>query len=110
MHKLTDEQKELCKHNAKQLLIAIDQLGNALLGSIASLLVILHIKEDSEKYWADETISSHCYRWDVFMKCYHLPRKIVDYVALHLFHDENHCEESYLSEKLGRQEPPECRK
>lgn len=36
------------------------------------------------------------------------PRKVVDALAL-LFGDKDHCQQSYESERLGRQLPPEER-
>ena len=74
----------------KAVLIALDQLVNALAGG-----------------WPDETISSRCWRWELAGKR-SWPRRIVDGLAL-LFRDENHCRESYESERLGRQLPPELR-
>lgn len=74
----------------KAILIALDQLLNALLGS-----------------WPDETLSSRCWRWEqAGVRSW--PRKVLDGVALALG-DQNHCFESYASERLGRQLPPELR-
>lgn len=73
----------------KQLLIAFDQLLNAFFGG-----------------WADETLSSRCWRWEKNGKR-GWPRKLVDRL---LFLDRNHCEESYKSELLRLQCPPELRK
>lgn len=67
----------------KQVLIALDQLVNALAGG-----------------WADETISSRSYR------CYPTLQKLID--AL-LWFDKDHCYESYVSEQLRLQSPPETR-
>lgn len=72
----------------KRTLIAVDQLINALLGG-----------------WPDETFSSRCWRWSKDGKR-DWPRKLVDSI---LFWDKNHCRESYESERLGRQLPPELR-
>ena len=72
----------------KRILIALDQLVNALAGG-----------------WPDETLSSRCWRWELAGKR-SWPRKAVDGV---FFWDENHCRESYASERLGRQLPPELR-
>lgn len=71
----------------KQILIAIDQLGNTLIGG-----------------YADETISSQCWRrrnessgwWRAF--------KFVDAIF-----GDGHCQESYLSERKRLQLPPEFR-
>lgn len=72
----------------KQVLIALDQLVNALFGG-----------------WADETMSSRCYRWhrDGIRSW---PMRLVD--AL-FWWDDDHCEESYWSEIERNQLPPEMR-
>ncbi len=74
----------------KSVLIALDQLLNAIFGG-----------------WPDETVSSHSYRWDVSGKR-HWPRHLIDKVAAWLG-DRDHCYQSFLSERLGRQLPPEAR-
>ena len=58
--------------------------------------------------YPDETLSSRFYRWYRDDKCKY-PMIILDKLA-NIFHDENHCYNSYLSEKLNRQLPPEFRK
>lgn len=73
----------------KQVLIAIDQLANALAGG-----------------WADETLSSRAHRvarnggppW---------PEKVIN--ALFFWQDD-HCRASYESERLRMQAPPDLRK
>ena len=73
----------------KRTLIAVDQLINTLLVG-----------------WSDETLSSRCDRWARDgVRAW--PRKIVDGL---LFWDKDHCRESYESERVGRQLPPELRK
>lgn len=74
----------------KQVLVALDQALNALLGG-----------------WADETLSSRCWRLR------HLPgwgtaRRVLDLVA-GLLGDKDHCKASYDSEWLRLQCPPELR-
>lgn len=74
----------------KQVLIALDQALNALLGG-----------------WPDETLSSRCWRLR------HLPgwgtaRRVLDFVA-GLLGDKDHCRASYDSEWLRLQCPPELR-
>ena len=87
---------DLLLHNLKQLLIALDQLGNV------ALCFILR-----ELAWADETLSSHCWRWEQDgVRAW--PRKLVDWGAA-LLGDKDHCRESYKSEKRGNQLPPELR-
>ena len=75
---------------AKSVLIALDQLLNAILGG-----------------WPDETLSSRAWRWDA-AGVRRWPRRIIDAVAL-LFRDRDHCRRSFESERLGRQLPPEAR-
>ena len=75
----------------KFVFIALDQLLNALIGG-----------------WPDETLSSRSYRW-YMSGTTKIPRIIIDKIAL-LFGDKNHCEESFISEREGRQLPPEARK
>ncbi|MGE9985371.1 pseudouridine synthase [Desulfovibrio sp. SGI.169] len=74
----------------KAVLIGVDQLANAILGG-----------------WPDETLSSRAWRWDIAGRRA-WPRKLIDGAA-RLFGDRNHCKESYESERLGRQSPPELR-
>lgn len=73
----------------KQVLIALDQLINALLGG-----------------WADETLSSHAYRLDQDGKPFGFMRRVIDLV---LWFDPDHCKQSYLSETLRMQSPPQAR-
>ena len=72
----------------RHILIAIDQLFNTIFNG-----------------WPDETFSARCWRWEKNGKR-SWPRKLVD--ALFFF-DPDHCRESYESERLGRQLPPELR-
>ena len=58
--------------------------------------------------YPDETLSSRFYRWYRDDK-YKYPMIILDKIAS-IFNDKNHCYNSYLSEKLNRQLPPEFRK
>lgn len=72
----------------KKLLIAVDQLLNTLLGG-----------------WPDETLSSRAWRWEKDgVRSW--PRRFIDML---FFLDQNHCLESFDSERLGRQMPPELR-
>lgn len=72
----------------KNVLIALDQLVNALIGG-----------------YCDETLSSHAYRMDV-ERNRKTVRRIIDTV---LFFDKDHCYQSYLSEIERRQLPPNMR-
>jgi hypothetical protein len=71
----------------KNLLTAIDQLGNAIIGS-----------------WCDETISSHAYRLyrdkDIWVPMYLINT---------LFINRYHCWEAYLGERFRLDSPPEER-
>ena len=72
----------------KAVLIALDQLGNALIGG-----------------YPDESLSSHA--WRNFVKGKRKwPKVLIDSI---LWFDKNHCEESYKSEVERRQCPPEIR-
>lgn len=75
-------------NRGKAILIALDQLVNTIFNG-----------------WPDETFSSRCWRWSRDGKR-DWPRKLVDGI---LFWDKNHCRESYESERVGRQLPPELR-
>lgn len=86
---------DILKHNTKQILIAVDQLCNPVFCLLTNELV-----------YADETMSAHAWRWHKNNKR-HWPMKLIDTL---FFWDKNHCYESYLSEILGRQLPPEYRK
>ncbi len=76
----------------KSVLIALDQLINALLGG-----------------FPDETLSSRSYRLSQKGKTF--PANMIDML---FFWDhvgnKGHCELSFESEREGRQLPPECRK
>lgn len=67
----------------KQVAVAVDQLVNAALGG-----------------WADETLSSRAYRTSPKAE------KVIN--AL-LWFDKDHCYESYVSEQIRNQLPPELR-
>ena len=73
-----------------QLLIAVDQLFNAIFGG-----------------WADETMSSRLYRLDTDGRFWGiLLRPVVDFI---FYFEPNHCYQAFLSERDGTQEPPELR-
>ncbi|MDR1275190.1 MAG: pseudouridine synthase [Candidatus Accumulibacter sp.] len=71
----------------KNILIAFDQLINAVFNG-----------------WPDETLSSRAYRWHTSGKR-HWPMHVIN----DLFFDPVHCLSSYISERTGRQLPPEMR-
>lgn len=72
----------------KQVLIAFDQLINALLGG-----------------WADESLSAHAWRQHLEEKR-NWPYLLIDAI---LFFDGNHCRTSYESELERTQLPPSMR-
>ena len=72
----------------KAVLIAFDQLMNALFGG-----------------WPDETLSSRAWRWERNGKR-SWPRRLIDGA---FFWERRHCFRSYASERDGRQFPPELR-
>lgn len=74
----------------KAVFIGLDQLINALCGG-----------------WPDETISSRAWRWEL-CGIRSWPRRLLDGLAL-ILGDKDHCRESFESERLGRQLPPELR-
>lgn len=74
----------------KAVFIGLDQLINALFGG-----------------WPDETVSSRAWRWEL-AGVRSWPRKLLDGLAL-ILGDKDHCRESFESERLGRQLPPELR-
>lgn len=69
-------------------MIAIDQLGNALLGG-----------------WADETLSSRCWRMR-HKQPYAFFRAAIDGIS---FFEREHCRMSFESERRRLQSPPEVR-
>ncbi len=73
-----------------QVLIALDQLFNAILNG-----------------WADETLSARCWRLRNHRKQWAILRGVVD--AL-FFWQGNHCEQAYQSEVLRLHSPPSERK
>jgi len=95
-------------HNGKQLVIAVDQAVNALVGWLLSIAGILYILPKAPGAWyADETISALCWRWELNGVC-SWPRRLVDAIFW-LFGDRNHCRKSYESEVNGLHLPKEQR-
>lgn len=81
---------------AKNFLVALDQLVNAVCGG-----------------WPDETLSSRSFRWSRD-GLRHWPRRVID--GLFFWDTEKregltvcHCQLSYESEQLRLQQPPELR-
>jgi len=84
------------KHNIHQIFICIDQLLNA---------VICTVLEPKKKVYGDETLSSHSWRWHV-SGIRSWPKILIDKL---FFWQEEHCKDSFESERLGRHLPPEAR-
>ena len=78
----------------RQLLISVDQTINCVLGLFIG------------GSWADETLSSRAYRMQQQGKPWGFLRGVID--AL-FFWQQQHCFQSYLSEKYRKQLPPELR-
>lgn len=75
----------------QQVAIAVDQLGNALLGG-----------------WADETLSSCAYRMERDGRFWgRFTRPLIDTI---FFFQHKHCEAAFIEERLRLQAPPETRK
>lgn len=81
----------MLRHNAHQLAIALDQLGNVFVSCFFR-----------EKAWADETLSAHAWRWHM-EGVREWPRKVIDAI---LFWQTEHCRKAYESE-LRRTQLPE---
>lgn len=79
------------RHHLLQILIALDQLVNALLGG-----------------WADETLSSRAWRTEAKGRAWgRVTRPLIDALASPF--EREHCRASFESERDGRQLPPEAR-
>ena len=100
------EKSAVIKHNIWQTLVSLDQLINCLFWTLVSILVRPENCQ-SRKAWADEPLSSRCWRLSLAGKDW--PRKIIDGLFL-IFGEKDHCRDAYESERLGRQLPPELRK
>lgn len=77
------------KHYLLQIVIALDQLANTLLGG-----------------WADETMSSYAHRLHQVRKPWGITRGVINRI---FFFQEDHCRASYESERNRAQLPPEFR-
>lgn len=79
------------RHHALQVLIALDQLVNALLGG-----------------WADETLSSRAWRMERKGRPWgRVMRPLIDALARPF--ERDHCRASFDNERAQRQLPPEAR-
>lgn len=73
-----------------QIAIAVDQLGNAVIGG-----------------WADETISARAWR-QRHKKRWRFAMRVID-AAFSLFGQQDHCRLAYEAEIWRRQSPPQTR-
>lgn len=96
---------EIAKHNAYQALISVDQALYNLGGALWALLACAVRAMPTGTTWADESLSSRAYRWERD-SVRSWPRRFIDRL---FFWEEQHCHQSYLSEREGRQLPPELR-
>ena len=87
---------ETIHHNLHQILVSWDQ---AITTTLCSIIL------PREKSYGDETMSARALRWEQ-NGIRSWPRKLMDIL---FWWDDYHCEESYGSEKKGRQLPPELR-
>lgn len=104
---------EIFKHNTWQALVSIDQALHNLGGAMWAGLALLLFKMPTGQTWADESLSSRCWRWHLTGDR-NWPYKLID---LFFWWDAEtrdgeiirHCELSWESERDGRQLPPELR-
>ena len=87
---------KMFRHNFHQILVSWDQ---AITTTICSIIL------PNEKSYGDETMSARALRWEN-NRIRSWPRKLIDTI---FWWSENHCKESYESEKKGKQLPPELR-
>lgn len=96
---------KIVKHNAYQALISMDQALYNLGGTVWACVACLFYSIPTGVTYADETLSSRAWRWERDGVC-HWPRKVIDAV---FWWQPDHCLKSYISEREGRQQPPELR-
>ena len=96
---------EIIRHNGWQTIVSLDQTLHCLGGLLSSLLLACIRNAALPVVWADETLSSRCWRWHLY-SVRSWPAKIVNTL---FWWQDNHCQSSYESERNGRQLPPELR-
>ena len=57
--------REILRHNAWQAVVSLDQVLHCLGGLMAALLLTCVPGANLPIVWADETLSSRCWRWHV---------------------------------------------
>ena len=104
---------EIIRHNGWQAVVSLDQALHCFGGLLAALLLGCIRDASLPVVWADETLSSRCWRWRLDgVRSW--PSQLVDWL---FFWDRErrdgrtvrHCELSWESERDGRQLPPELR-
>ena len=105
--------REILRHNAWQAVVSLDQALHCLGGLMAALLLVCVPGGNLPVVWADETLSSRCWRWHV-AGVRSWPCRLVDRLFWWDRDQRNgrtvrHCELSWESERNGRQLPPELR-
>lgn len=96
---------EIIRHNGWQTIVSLDQALHCLGGLLSSLMLACIRAPALPMVWADETLSSHCWRWHLYgIRSW--PCRLVD--AL-FWWQKAHCRSAYESERDGRQLPPELR-
>lgn len=83
-------------NNLKQTLIALDQLGYCIIGSVLSIF------NPKIEVWADMTISAQAYRLSSKGYWY---GKLLEKTINTVFLDKNHCKEAHESEVNNRHLP-----
>ena len=105
---------EIIRHNAWQAVVSLDQALHCLGGLLSALLLACIRDASLPLVWADETLSSHAWRWHLYgVRSW--PCRLVDWL---FWWDKErrdgrtvrHCELSWESERQGRQLPPELRR
>lgn len=96
---------EIIRHNGWQTIVSLDQTLHCMGGLLSSLLLACIRAPALPVVWADETLSSHCWRWHLYgIRSW--PCRLVDVL---FWWEKAHCRSAYESERDGRQLPPELR-
>lgn len=104
---------QIIRHNGWQTIVSLDQALHCFGGLLTSLLLLCIRDASLPVVWADETLSSRCWRWYLYgVRSW--PCRLVD--GLFFWDRERrgavevrHCELSWESERDGRQLLPELR-
>lgn len=96
---------QIIRHNGWQTIVSLDQALHCFGGLLTSLLLLCIRDTSLPVVWADETLSSRCWRWHLYgVRSW--PCRLVDML---FWWQKNHCRSAYESEREGRQLPPEMR-